>query len=280
MKDLLLGASNLKDTYTILPPQNNANRSIAVFNHYQRSTTEPNHTRSEILLVHLDIMNTHKDTHTTSEPTCLSGIGTGISANTNTNTNTSTSTPNTNPHNPNSTLPKTLPFPRPPKPARIRLTKQTYQDDLATMGFLIDEPLLHTRHSVALRYQDQKDNMAEQRRELAELPFGVDNWTPPPSAALTRPANDNEVVRSRGRGGEKNKKEEEGDVVPTRYVQTREESRRMRRGRSPERREREAVGRMLMVGIGGGGGEGRGNGNANTLGAAMPVAPRRRERFW
>lgn len=122
--------------------------------------------------------------------------------------------------------------------------------------------------------------MAERRGELAELPFGVEGWTPPPSAALTRPANDNEVVRSRGRGGEKNKKEEEGDVVPTRYVQTREETRRMRRGRSPERREREAVGRMLMVGIGGGGGEGRGNGNGNTLGAAMPVAPRRRERFW
>lgn len=136
------------------------------------------------------------------------------------------------------------PFPRPPRPSKIRQTKQTLHDDLTSMGFIFDEPLLHTRHSVALRYADGRAAMAAQRAELGELPFGVEGWTPPPSAGLLRRVNENEVVRSRAEEWDGWRGRSKGRRIE--YIQTMEESRALRRTRRPTgEMEREKFERLL-----------------------------------
>jgi len=112
------------------------------------------------------------------------------------------------------------------------------------MGFIFDEPLLHTRHSVALRYADGRAAMVARRAELTELPFGVEGWTPPPSARLLRRVNENEVVRSRAEEWDGWRGMSKGRRIA--YIQTVEESRTLRRTRRPiGEMEREKFERLL-----------------------------------
>ena len=117
------------------------------------------------------------------------------------------------------------------------------------MGILTDEPLRHTRHSAALRYLDIRDEMAGNRVVLGELPFadhegfgsgvGSNEWDAE-MKEVVRPANHNEIVAP----GSKHVPVKEGGERVL-YMQTREESRRMRRVRDPGRRERDRFRRLI-----------------------------------
>jgi len=79
--------------------------------------------------------------------------------------------------------------------------------------------------------------MGSQRASLAELPFGVDGWTPPPSAGLMRGVNENEVVGAKSRD-ERGSRTGMG-MRRIEYIQSVEESRALRRWRPGKLEEME-----------------------------------------
>lgn len=133
---------------------------------------------------------------------------------------------------------------RPPKPAKIRRQKQEYHNGFTSMGFHMDEPFHHTRYSAALRYADKKEGMAEQRGGLVELPFAVTALSPPPSAALVKNANKNDVIGLGSSDAEVEVNENSMSKIIS-CIQTPDKSRKMRRTRSPERRDRERFEKLI-----------------------------------
>jgi len=143
------------------------------------------------------------------------------------------------------------------------------------MGILTDEPPRHTRHSAALRYLDIRDDMAGNRRVLRELPFADhrdygrardsvcasrDERGTEMMEEVVQSVNNNEIVGLGSRDVPVVKKERSRML----YIQTPEESRRMRRIRDPEGKERDRFRRLIR-------GDTRRQGDRGEMGVDLKV---------